>query len=173
MKYTFALLIFCIYLFSCKPSQIHLTDTSTVIYLTRHAEKENDGTKDPSLTDKGKQRAEEFANLLKNNNVRAIYSTDYKRTRETVAPLAKALDLEVIIYNPKDLESLKKEILQEYKFGETIVVVGHSNTTPTLVNLLIDEKQFSEIDEKDYTNLYKVEIQYNGSKKATNLKQPE
>ena len=173
MRYTCLLLITSILLFGCTAAKVVPTDIATTVYLTRHAEKANDGTKDPSLTDKGRERAKAFARNIDKDNIRAIYSTDYKRTRETVAPLAEELNLDVIIYNPRDLKSLKEEILQEYKYGETVVVVGHSNTTPTLANLLVSKEQFSQIDESDYTNLYKVEIQYNGFKKISNIKQPE
>lgn len=171
MKYTFLVLIVSLLGFDCTPTKIIPTDIATTIYLTRHAEKAKDGTKDPSLTEEGRERAKTFARNLEKNNVRAIYSTDYKRTRETVAPLAEALGLELIIYDPGKLENLKEEILKEYKYGETVVVVGHSNTTPTLVNLLINKEQFKQIDEDDYTNLYKVEIQYDGFKKVSNIKQ--
>jgi broad specificity phosphatase PhoE len=173
MRYTFLLLITSLLLFGCTATKINTTDTSRVIYLMRHAEKADDGTKNPSLTEKGTQRAEALAEQLKDENIRAIYSTNYKRTRETVAPLAEALDLDVIIYDPGDLKSLKEEIEKEYKYGETVVVVGHSSTTPTLVNLLISKEQFNKIDESDYRNLYKVEVQYDGFMKASNLRQPE
>ena len=173
MKYTFLILITSILLFNCTATKVNSTDIATTVYLIRHAEKASDGTKDPNLTEKGKERAKALAKQLKSDNVRAIYSTSYKRTRQTVEPLAKALDLDVIIYNPNDLEKLKEEILRKYKYGETVVIVGHSNTTPTLVNLLISKDQFKKIDESDYSNLYKVEIQYNGSKKVSNSKQAE
>ncbi len=171
MRYTFLILITSVLLFGCTAAKVNSTATSTTVYLMRHAEKAKDGTKDPSLTAEGRERAQTLARKLKGENIRAIYSTDYKRTRETVAPLAEALELDVIIYNPKDLNSLKEEILKEYKYGETIVIVGHSNTTPTLVNLLISKEQFQPIDESDYTNLYKLEIKYDGSKKVSNIKQ--
>jgi broad specificity phosphatase PhoE len=171
MKYTFLLLITSILLLGCTAPKVIPTDTSTTIYLMRHAEKTKDGTHDPTLTAEGRERAQILASKLKGENIRAIYSTDYKRTRQTVAPLAEALNIDLIIYNPNDLDALKEEILQEYKYGETVVVVGHSNTTPTLVNLLISKKQFKSIDESDYTNLYKVEVQYDGYKKVSNIKQ--
>jgi broad specificity phosphatase PhoE len=171
MKYTFLIVITSILFFGCTATKVVPTDIATTVYLMRHAEKADDGTRDPNLTAEGRERAQVLGNRLKDKNIRAIYSTDYKRTRQTVGPLAEALDFDVIIYDPNDLNSLKEEILKKYKYGETVVVVGHSNTTPTLVNLLVSKDQFKKIDESDYTNLYKVEIQYDGYKKVSNIKQ--
>ena len=63
--------------------------TITTFILTRHAEKGDDGTKDPDLTQAGKDRAQLLIIMLKEIKVDAIYSTAYKRTRNTVIPLAQ------------------------------------------------------------------------------------
>jgi len=60
----------------------------TTVILVRHAEKSSDGSKDPELTDAGNARAIALAKLLKEVKVDAIYSTGFKRTQNTVAPLA-------------------------------------------------------------------------------------
>ena len=62
---------------------------STTIIFTRHAEKQDDGTKDPDLTEKGLERASKIATLLEKVPVSAIYSTDFKRTRNTVKPISE------------------------------------------------------------------------------------
>lgn len=67
----------------------------TTFILLRHAEKISDGSSDPDLKQEGIDRAFRLATLLKNANVAAIYSTDFKRTRNTVAMLAKDKGLEV------------------------------------------------------------------------------
>jgi probable phosphoglycerate mutase len=48
------------------------------------------------LNDTGKKQAEMIANALKQAPIKAIYSSSLERTMETAAPLAAALELEVI-----------------------------------------------------------------------------
>ncbi len=127
------------------------------IYLVRHAEKTLDGTHDPSLTEQGQKRAQLLARKLQNAAIKKIYSTNYKRTQQTAAPLAKLLDLQVIEYNPSKLKAFAEEIK---KLKQNVLIVGHSNTTPALVKLLGGDPQ-GKIEESDYTRLYIVQINNN------------
>lgn len=156
---------------NCQPTKPAApTDIVTTLYLIRHAEKANDGTKDPYLNEEGKKRAEDIAFQFKDKNIKHIYSSDYKRTRQTVEPLAKTLGVEVKIYNPHDLETFKEMLLKKHQAGETVFIVGHSNTTPALVNLIIRKEQFLPIDEADYGDVFKIDIQRNGFKSVKHLK---
>ena len=123
------------------------------IYLSRHAEKNQD-KQDPGLTDKGNARAQWIAEFLKNKSIEVIYSTDYKRTRDTAAPLAKLLNQTVVFYNPRSLSQLAGKLINE---GKTSFVVGHSNTTPFLVKLLKGEPG-RPMTEKDYDRLYHIVV---------------
>lgn len=122
------------------------------IFLMRHAEKALDQGKDPHLTLEGQRRALKIASLLKQSGIEIIYSTDYKRTQETVAPLAKALGLTIKIYDPRKLEEFSKHLKT---LTGKIVVVGHSNTTPQLTSLLT-ETEVKPMTEQDYDDLYVV-----------------
>ncbi len=102
------------------------------IFLLRHAEAAG-GSADPALTEEGRQRAEAIAQQLRDVPFEAIYTTDYRRTRETVAPLAEALGLEPQLYDPRDLKGAAERLRGS---GGPVLVVGHSNTTPALVSLL-------------------------------------
>jgi len=133
------------------------------IFLTRHAEKQNDGTHDPSLTKTGYQRAKNLITLLKNRNVTQIYSTDYKRTKQTASPLAENVNLTIKIYDPKNLKSFAQQVLLSQ---ENVLIVGHSNTTPALVELLGGGLQ-NDMTESDYGLVYELEI--HGSKVTTHL----
>src|SRR5881396_2477070 len=82
--------------------------TLTTFILTRHAEKGNDGTKDPDLAPAGNERAQLLARMLMETKVDAIYSTNYKRTRNTVTPLATSKGLTVVAY-----ESFKGEEIDQ------------------------------------------------------------
>lgn len=161
MKYFLIILSISVYTSTCQSPQP--TDVAATIYLVRHAEKAKDGTRDPDLTDEGRARAERIANMLKDEKLAAVYSSDYKRTRNTAAPTAKMQGKEITIYNARDLKGLKEELLKKYKKGQKVLVVGHSNTTPFLANLLTKEGKYEQIDESDYDNFYKIEMLHNGN----------
>ena len=165
-------------LFSCKPtaettkSSDKLENVMATYYLIRHAEKASDGTKNPDLNEEGRKRAQNLATQLKDKNIKYIYSTNYKRTRQTVAPLAKALGIEVEIYNPSDLENFKNKLLEKHQSREGVLVVGHSNTTPTLANLIvaINENHFKPLSEDDYGNFFIITYIKGGFKIAEKIK---
>ncbi|WP_051881369.1 alpha/beta fold hydrolase [Parvularcula oceani] len=102
------------------------------IFLLRHAEA-GSGSADPALTEEGRQRAEAIAEQLADVPFEAIYTTDYRRTRETAAPLAEVIGLEPRFYDPRDLRGFAATLAES---GGPVLVVGHSNTTPALVALL-------------------------------------
>lgn len=130
---------------------------TTTYYLIRHAEKDqSDKTnRDPHLTEKGQKRAKNWANILKDVNFDMVYSTNYYRTKETATPTAKAKDLKITYYNPRNLNS--KEFLKQTK-GKTVLIVGHSNSTPMLTNALLGEKKYDQISEDNNSNLYIVTV---------------
>lgn len=127
----------------------------STLYLVRHAEKEAGDAADPSLSEAGKARANRLAILLKDKGISDIWSSDYQRTRSTVAPLAADLGLKVKIYNARDLDTLVSE-LEERK--RSALVVGHSNTTPELASLLC-ACQVTEMDHAEYDRLLIVSVQ--------------
>lgn len=113
------------------PTQTAPAAPITVIAL-RHAEKGDDDPRDPTLNADGQARAEALAHLLEHAGVTHLFSTPYKRTQDTLAPLAKALGLDVAEYSPMDMDALTTK-LNELPAGSVAVVVGHSNTTPGVV----------------------------------------
>jgi len=120
------------------------------IYLVRHAEKEAEGS-DPALTDAGTARAAALADLLEDESIEAVWSSDYVRTRSTAKPLADRLGVDVQTYDPSDLPGFAQALESR---AETALVVGHSNTTPALSALLGGEPG-NEIDEAgEYDRLY-------------------
>ena len=133
------------------------------VYLVRHAEKVTDGgamvvedPKDPPLTVAGEARAEVLAELLRDAGITQVWSTDYIRTRETAAPLAEALDLEIRLYNPRDLPGFAETLKAQP--NEVVLAVGHSNTTPALAEALGGDAGIP-IDEKaEYDRLYVIDL---------------
>jgi 2,3-bisphosphoglycerate-dependent phosphoglycerate mutase len=128
----------------------------TTFILLRHAEKVADGSQDPELAPEGLDRAVRLANLFRNTSVSAIYSTNFKRTRNTVSMLAKEKQLEVKLYSPSKGAELEK-MLSENE-GGTIVVVGHSNTIPGLANYLTGRSDFQNFPDAEHGNIIIVPV---------------
>lgn len=139
----------------------------TVIYLVRHAEKAKEEGEDPLLTTEGQARATRLGSILREAGIERVYSTVYQRTQLTAKPTADILGKGINLYDARDLDSFAKQLKNGDERG--ILVVGHSNTTPTLVNALIDQQAFTMIEESEYGNLYRVTIPKNGEGKATLL----
>ncbi len=133
-------------------ANVTFAQDQTTFILVRHAEKADDGTRNPPLNDKGKQRALNLASLLENQSITALYSTPYKRTRETLQPLADKKGLETKDYEPRAGEEWLATLYENHNNG-TIVIAGHSNTIPFLANKLLGSETFSQFDEKEYSNL--------------------
>jgi 2,3-bisphosphoglycerate-dependent phosphoglycerate mutase len=140
----------------------------TTFIVVRHAEKSmTESSSDPSLAPEGTERANKLAVLLKEVNVSAIYSTNYKRTKNTVTPIATAKSIEI-----QDYKSLKEaeldEIIKKYA-GGTVVIAGHSNTVPGIVNLLIGKEQYKNLDDSNYGSLFIVTVIERGKGTVTLL----
>ncbi|MCM8568177.1 histidine phosphatase family protein [Gramella jeungdoensis] len=134
----------------------------TTYYLIRHAEKDRTqaGNRDPLLNEQGQKRAQKWAEVMKDVDFDAIYSTNYKRTIETAKPLAKLKELEVLNYDPRNLYN---EDFKKATSGKTVLVVGHSNTTPHFANAILGEKRYQDIDDKENGALFIVQVQPDGS----------
>lgn len=132
-------------------------DATTTYYLIRHAEKDqSDKTnRNPHLTEKGRKRAENWSTILKNVKFDAVYSTDYNRTKETATPTAKANDLELKFYDPRNMDMVK---FKKDTKGKTVLIVGHSNTTPMFTNGLLGKKKYEMMNENNNGGLYIVTI---------------
>jgi broad specificity phosphatase PhoE len=129
------------------------------IFLVRHAERADTGAgvaptmdANPSLSAAGRQRAESLATVLKDAGITAIYATEFKRTQETAAPLAKALGLTVITVSAKDTNALVEKLKAA---TANVLVVGHSNTVPDVVKALGITAPVT-IGDAEYDNLFIV-----------------
>ena len=146
--------------------------TTTIIFV-RHAEKMLDVEEDPSLSPAGQRRAAELSRQMVDADVvagvDALYATEYKRTRETVEPLAQALGLKINEYDSDDTEQVLENILKAHK-GKIIVVVGHSDTLPELIANLGASKNVPPIAENEYDNIYLISIPWFGKTKTIRLR---
>ena len=149
--------------------------TTTIIFV-RHAEKEAVPEDDPELSEAGRRRVAVLTRQMLDADVvagvDAIYSTPYKRTLQTVQPLAERLGLPIHRYDPSDNEAVLERILKNHK-GKIILVVGHSNTIPGMIADLGASKKVPPIDDEEYDNLYLISIPWFGKTKTIRLRYGE
>lgn len=127
----------------------------TVVYLIRHAEKA-DASADPDLSAAGLQRANNWSVILQDVVFSAFYSTNYKRTKQTIQPTATANEKTVTIYDPSNFSIAN--IVANHA-GKNIFIVGHSNTIPQLINAYLGQNVYADIPETEFGNLYKVTVE--------------
>ena len=126
-------------------------------YFVRHAEKDhsNPANRNPDLTLKGQQRAQNLALLLSQADIKHIHSTDYIRTEQTALPLSEVLKLPINHYDPSDMSNFLTQLKAN---PENSLVVGHSNTTTEAVSF-ITGKNMEGLSEDDYGDVFQVIIE--------------
>jgi 2,3-bisphosphoglycerate-dependent phosphoglycerate mutase len=131
--------------------------------IIRHAEKDTTvkGSQmmqaDPPLSAKGQVRAESLIDLFQKYKINTIYSTNYNRTKSTVLPFADANGLSINEYDPKQLKAFAETLKAPANHSKTILIVGHSNTSPKLVNLLLGKDVYKDLDDAVYNQYWLVE----------------
>ena len=119
-------------------------------YFVRHFEKQQGAN--PELTDVGNKRASQLAEFFADIPLSQVYSSDYKRTQQTAAPVAEKLGLAIQLYDPRKLPELAKTL----RMNSDVLVVGHSNTTPELITLMGGATPV--MTESDYGQLFLVRV---------------
>ncbi len=132
--------------------------------ILRHAEKDTtiSGSKmmqaDPPLSSKGQERAQSLIRKFRKYKISKIYSTNYNRTKSTVLPLANFIGISINNYDPRNLKAFADELIKIENQSKTILIVGHSNTSPKLVNLLLGKDIYKDLDESVYNQYWVVKI---------------
>lgn len=125
------------------------------VYLFRHAEKQIiKGEKNPELTKDGFARADALAEVLKDVQDGVVYASEFKRTQQTVNPLASVWQTDVNIQTAHDPEGQIERALSHCK--KTVIISGHSNTIPNLIGLfgIVDEITISD---DQYGDLFQIQ----------------
>lgn len=143
---------------------------SITVILVRHAEKKivPPENKDPDLSPAGLARAQELAKMFGSTGIAAIYATQYKRTQQTVKPLADKLGLPVTQVDAKKTPELVKQI-RSRNAGQVILIAGHNNTVPEIIAAL-GGPQLPIIPEAEFDNLYILTVQSDGTAKLLKMK---
>ncbi len=126
---------------------------STVVVLVRHAEKAAVEGNDPPLSEAGQARARALAEALQGMHFDAIIATERQRTQLTAQPLAQAHGLtpEIIGISGPHVENVTAAVRRH--LGQTVLVVGHSNTVPRVVHAL-GGPQLRDLCEPEFSHLY-------------------
>ncbi len=133
----------------------------TTYFFIRHAEKDasDPQNRDPQLSDAGVERVKKWIELFRETELDQVFSTNYLRTKNTATPIASSKDLEVEFYDPRKLND---EDFQKKTKGNTVLVVGHSNTNPHFVNAILKQGKYSDIDEAESGSLFIVTVAPSG-----------
>ncbi len=142
----------------------------TTVILVRHGEKaivppEN---KDPDLSPAGVTRAQQLASMFGSAGVELIYVSQFKRTQQTVKPLAEKLGLQGTQVEARNTAEIVKQI-KARTGGGVIFIAGHNNTVPEIIAGLGGPK-LPIIPETEYDNLFILTITGDGTAKLLKLK---
>ena len=163
---------------ACAPAQsariAPITGAGTTIVVVRHAERSTDHPSDPSISAAGQDRARALSAVLRDAAVTDIYTTHYKRTRQTAEPLAQQLGLTIqerpinAANSATYAHDLAQEILTR-SAGKGVLVVGHSNTVPDIVKALSGHAVPAMTD-AEYDHIFVVVIPATGSPRLMQLR---
>lgn len=127
------------------------------VYVLRHLNTPA-GEPDPDLLPEGRAAAIALADLMETDRFQgagrpvAIYVSDFKRTRQTAAPTAARLALNLTVYDPRDTAGLIARVRAE---TGPVLIVGHSNTVPDIVAALGGERP-APLSHPDFGDLWVV-----------------
>jgi broad specificity phosphatase PhoE len=125
--------------------------TGKTIFVIRHLHKAQG--EDPPLSSEGAAAAVRLADLLMDKGIVATFATPTRRAMQTAAPLAGRLGIAVSEYDayaPDKLVSSVKAI------DGSVLVVGHSNTVPDLVERF-GGKSRPVLTEQDYGSVFIID----------------
>ncbi|HEV7588321.1 MAG TPA: phosphoglycerate mutase family protein [Longimicrobium sp.] len=128
----------------------------TVVVLVRHAEKALGGTShDPPLTRAGEARARALVDALASTRVDAIITTQYRRTRDTAAPLAAARRItpEVVDVHQGDQVTRIAQSVRTRHAGQVVLVVAHAETVARIIAAL-GGPRLPDLCDTEYANLF-------------------
>jgi broad specificity phosphatase PhoE len=149
------------------------------VFLIRHAEREDEPRQDPPLKPAGVARSKELVRLLGGNGIKAIFTSQFTRTKQTAEPLATKLAVTPTVFSLKSNPSNPRQIAEEStaevvnkileRAGENVLVVGHSNSIPDVIKMLGGDI-VPTIDERKFDDLFVVTVYAKGKARVVHLK---
>ncbi|HUH90264.1 MAG TPA: phosphoglycerate mutase family protein [Lysobacter sp.] len=129
--------------------------------VVRHAEKVDDGSRDPALSQTGRDRAAALVRRLADTPVVAVYASGFHRTRDTAAPTAQDHGVAITTYDANEPAATFAARLRRAHRSGSVLVVGHSNTAPDIAAALCG-CDVPAMDEDEYTRLMTIHVGRNG-----------
>ena len=126
------------------------------VFVVRHAERGTDDPRDPALSEAGRRRASELARVLGDAGVTHLFSSEFRRTRETLEPLARQAGLTPVVIPAAATDSLVA-LIQGLNPGSRVVVASHSNLVHVIVGKLAGAAP-PPLTERDYDRLFVVTV---------------
>jgi broad specificity phosphatase PhoE len=141
---------------------------ATTVILIRHGERDelNPTSQDPHLNEVGKARAQTLIHVVGTSGIKAIYTSHFIRTKETAQPLAIHLSLSPIQMD--EASNIRNDTLSKHA-GETVLVIGHTDTVPYLIKRFGGGSNFN-IEDKEFDKLFVVYVFSSGGAHVTELK---
>jgi broad specificity phosphatase PhoE len=140
----------------------------TTVILIRHGERNapTPSNPDPHLDAAGKARAKSLIHVFGQSGIKAIYRSHFARAKETAQPLATHLGLAAIEMD--EALQIRNDILSNHT-GQTVLVIGHSDTVPDVINGLV-AGNLPIINDSEFDNMFVVKIFGQGRASMTRLK---
>lgn len=118
-----------------------VASAQSMVIFVRHAERADGGAAntgmtgkpaDPLLSAAGEARAAKLATMFADAGIKAIYTSEFRRTQDTGKPLAAKLGFTVTPVASSDVNVLVQKIKAEHP-KDVVMIVGHSNTIPEAI----------------------------------------
>ena len=172
-------ILFTLLILFCQTALAQDEFKPTTVFLVRHAEKEDEPKQDPPLKKEGVARSQELARILSIAGIKAIYTSQFIRTKQTAEPLTAKIGVSATVLtikpNPSNLRLIAEESTAELvnrilqRPGESALVIGHSNWIPDVIKMLGGDV-VPTIDEKKFDDLFIVTVYGRGKAKVVQLK---
>ena len=133
---------------------VSMAAAQPVVVIVRHAEKATNGGKDPDLSSAGRARADALARILKDADITAIFTSEFKRTQETAAPTATLIGVTATVVPAKDTAGLVAKL---HQLNGNALVVAHGDTIPNIIKALGMDRPIN-IPDEDYSELLIVTL---------------
>ena len=133
---------------------VSMAAAQPVAVIVRHAEKATNGGKDPDLSSAGRARADALARILKDADITAIFTSEFKRTQETAAPTATLIGVTATVVPAKDTAGLVAKL---HQLNGNALVVAHGDTIPNIIKALGMDRPIN-IPDEDYSELLIVTL---------------
>jgi phosphohistidine phosphatase SixA len=152
-----------LFLSICSYACSNAIPSTTTIYIVRHAEKDisNSKNQDPELSEIGQARVKALNEKLKNQKIDAVFSSKFKRTKQTGAGVAERNGLIIQEYDAHNYKDLSDLVKNKFK-NKKVLIIGHSNTVLELIESFGANRPLGALTDDDYDFFFEVKIDHMG-----------